>query len=336
MKLKILNIALSGAMIILFSCSGDESEEKAPQSQYQGGCFGGGGGGGLVNSLIGDKKLKLGQGLLLSKLAGMFSPASQGIQCAGPGSAEAVPPGAAAVTTAQGSAAEDLSNAGTDLQHSAELLCNGNSQCVAAALGTTPTQDQQAPATLAGTSPGDTNTTSGSVQGTGGPAAKALNAPYGTGSKDSGGGGAGGGGGGGSGGSFLSGNSNGQGGTDPNANYKNGGNMFDGGNSDSGGGSKAGTRTRRRDAANGGGAGGSDNPFAALLGGGDAAGGGAVSGSGAHIYGETSRDLASQTEAKGSSDPADYFSLTNQYSNIFKIVEKRYRQKQSDWVRQSL
>jgi hypothetical protein len=28
--------------------------------------------------------------------------------------------------------------------------------------------------------------------------------------------------------------------------------------------------------------------------------------------------------------------MTNQFSNIFKIVEKRYRIKQSDWIRQSL
>ncbi len=332
----------SSLVLILYSCGGGEAEKKAPEAQFQGGCFGSGANiAGAVQG-IASGGLKPGKGGLLKALAGSFNPASQGIQCSGMGpAADAVPPGTSAVTTAQASAAEDLSNAGTDLKHSAELLCNGNSECIAAALGDTPTTDEKAAALSGATLPGDAKVTSG-IETPGGPNSKAVVTPAGGSIRNGGGhaaGGAGAGGGGGGGGSFNPVAAH-QPGSDPNAEYRNGGNMMGGADGSAGGGSGGVARSRKREPGSGSGAGGGgdSNPFAALLGGdgGDSANGDGKQNSGVQTYGQDSRDLASQIDPKGSADPADYFSMTNQFSNIFKIVEKRYRIKQSDWIRQSL
>lgn len=73
---------------------------------------------------------------------------------------------------------------------------------------------------------------------------------------------------------------------------------------------------------------GSGNPLAALLGGGsdkdDQAGRDLAS----LNFGEEGADNFS---ALGSQDPSDYFSRIDIYSSIFKIVERKYRQKQMNW-----
>ncbi|MGE0614918.1 MAG: hypothetical protein AB7P04_04705 [Bacteriovoracia bacterium] len=73
-------------------------------------------------------------------------------------------------------------------------------------------------------------------------------------------------------------------------------------------------------------AGGSGNPFAGLFGGNDNA-----------VGGEAKKEL--QFGAKGpgfnpmgSTDPEDYFSRIGLTENIFLIVERKYRQKTSDWA----